>query len=64
MSPVPLSREEGADTLAVTQLAGLAGLEFHMGAQEDALRIALDALDQWQRERPREDHRLTLHHYG
>lgn len=41
-----ISREEGADTLAVTQLAGIAGLEFHMGAHADALRIALDALDE------------------
>jgi non-specific serine/threonine protein kinase len=41
-----ISREEGADTLALTQLAGLAGLEFHTGAPADATRIALDALDQ------------------
>ena len=36
----------GEDALAVTQLAGLAGLEFHTGAPADATRIALDALDQ------------------
>lgn len=41
-----ISREVGADTLAVTQLAGLAGLEYHTGAPMDATRIALDALDQ------------------
>ena len=41
-----ISRELGADTLAVTQLAGLAGLEYHTGAPIDATRIALDALDQ------------------
>ena len=41
-----ISREAGADTLAVTQLAGLAGLEYHMGAPDDALRIGLDCLDE------------------
>ena len=41
-----ISRELGADTLAVTQLAGLAGIEHAMGAHRDAARIALDALDQ------------------
>ena len=41
-----ISRELGADSLAVTQLAGLAGLEYHSGAPDDATRIALDALTQ------------------
>jgi tetratricopeptide (TPR) repeat protein len=41
-----ISRELGDDTLAVTQLAAIAGLEFHTGATADATRIALDALDQ------------------
>ena len=41
-----ISRQLGADTLAVTQLAGIAGLEFHTGAPADATRIGLDALDQ------------------
>ena len=41
-----ISRELGADTLAVTQLAGLAGIEYHTGAPDDATRIALDALAQ------------------
>ncbi|MGD8486346.1 MAG: hypothetical protein PVH07_06875, partial [Chloroflexota bacterium] len=41
-----ISRELGADTLAVTQLAGLAGIEYHTGARADATRIALDALGQ------------------
>lgn len=41
-----ISRELGDDTLAVTQLAGIAGLEFHTGASADATRIVLDALDQ------------------
>jgi len=41
-----ISRAIGADALAVTQLAGLAGLEFHTGSADEATRIALDALDQ------------------
>ena len=41
-----IAREEGADALAVTQLAGIAGLEYHTGAPLEATRIALDALDQ------------------
>ena len=41
-----ISRELGADTLAVTQLAGLAGIEHDTGAHAEATRIALDALDQ------------------
>mgnify|MGYP001825449457 CR=1 FL=1 len=41
-----ISRELGADTLAVTQLAGLAGIAHDTGAHEAAARIALDALDQ------------------
>lgn len=46
-----ISRAQGDDTLAVTQLAALAGLEYHMGARDDALRIALDCLDQaWELE--------------
>ena len=39
-----ISREVGADTLAVTQLAGLAGIEHHTGAPDEARRLALDAL--------------------
>ena len=41
-----ISRELGADTLAVTQLAGLAGIEYQTGAPDDATCIALDALGQ------------------
>lgn len=41
-----ISRELGADTLAVTQLAGIAGIEYHTGDSDDATRIALDALGQ------------------
>ena len=40
-----ISRELGDEALAVTQLAGLAGIDFHAGAVNDARRIALDALD-------------------
>jgi len=39
-----ISRELGADSLAVTQLAGLAGIEYHTGSRDKAARIALDAL--------------------
>ena len=41
-----ISREFGADTLAVTEVGGLAGIEYHTGARADAVRIGLDALDQ------------------
>jgi len=39
-----ISRELGNDALAVTQLAGIAGLEYHGDDRRAALRIALDAL--------------------
>ncbi len=39
-----ISRELGADSLSVTQLAGLAGIEYHTGSPDEAARIALDAL--------------------
>jgi non-specific serine/threonine protein kinase len=39
-----ISRELGDEALAVTQLAGIAGMEFHTGDRTVALRIALDAL--------------------
>ena len=45
-SALAISRELGADTLAVTQLAAIAGIEYHTGAPADATRIALDALGQ------------------
>jgi len=45
-SALAISRELGEDSLAVTQLAGLAGIEYHTGAVDDATRIALDALGQ------------------
>ena len=41
-----ISREFGANTLAVTQVAGLAGIKHHTGARTDAVRIGLEALDQ------------------
>lgn len=41
-----ISRELGADTLAVTQLAAVACIEYQAGAPEEATRIALDCLDQ------------------
>ena len=41
-----ISREFGADTLAVTQMGGLAGIDYHTGARADAVRTGLDALDQ------------------
>jgi predicted ATPase/DNA-binding SARP family transcriptional activator len=41
-----ISRELGASTLAVTQLAGLGGMEYHTGSRDHATRIALDALGQ------------------
>ena len=41
-----ISRELGADTLAVTQLAAIACIEYQAGASDEATRIALECLDQ------------------
>ena len=41
-----ISRELGADTLAVTQLAAVAYIEYRAGAPDTAKHIALDCLDQ------------------
>jgi predicted ATPase len=45
-SALAISREIGDDALAVTQLAGLAGIAHHTGDAADATRIALEALAQ------------------
>ncbi len=40
-----ISRELGDQALSITQLAGLAGIEFHEGDRSEAVRIALGALE-------------------
>ena len=41
-----IARESGDQTLAATQLVGLAGIAFHEGNREEALRIVLGALEE------------------
>ena len=41
-----LSRELGYQSLAITQLIGLAACEFHEGNQREALQVALEALEE------------------
>ena len=41
-----ISRDLGADALAVTQLAAVACIEYQAGASDEATRLALDCLDQ------------------
>jgi tetratricopeptide (TPR) repeat protein len=41
-----IARETGDQALAITQLVGIAALTFHLGDQTDALRLALEAVDE------------------
>ena len=41
-----IARQLGNEPLAVTQLAGLAGIEFHLGHQSEAQRLARQALSE------------------